>query len=145
LKSKRGVTERDLVLWGYSLGGSVAAELAHHHPKVKGLIMQAPIDSAADVVSSFLPLTGWSLAKILTQKYETKSRIRSLSTCLLQFVGEEDEMFTVSRERALFGRARRVKDNCKKFFTIRGLSHLEDPTDNEVFRTNVVDYFKKLR
>ena len=62
-----------------------------------------------------------------------------------QFVGEEDEMFTVSRERALFGRARRVKDNCKKFFTIRGLSHLEDPTDNEVFRTNVVDYFKKLR
>ena len=54
-------------------------------------------------------------------------------------------MFTVSRERALFGRARRVKDNCKKFFTIRGLSHLEDPTDNQVFRTNVVDYFEKLR
>ena len=105
-----------MILWGYSLGGSVAANLAHDYPDVKGVIMQvfgvfllgffvhsfvpvfqtvildaaphpvckAPIDSAADVVSSFLPLTGWSLAQILTQKYETKTRIRSLQTCLLQ-------------------------------------------------------------
>ena len=81
--------------------------------------------------------------KVSLETYFTSSFFPS--TLPFQFVGEEDEMFTVSRERALFGRARRVKDNCKKFFTIRGLSHLEDPTDNEVFRTNVVDYFKKLR
>ena len=75
------------MLWGYSLGGSVAANLATKHKDVRGVIMQAPIDSAADVVSSFLPLTGWSLARILTQKFETKATISSVKSCLLQ-VGE---------------------------------------------------------
>ena len=57
-------------------------------------------------------------------------------------MGEEDEMFTVSREKALFGRATRVNSKCKKFFTIRGLSHLEDPTENSVFQKHVIDYIK---
>lgn len=141
---QRGIPEKNIVLWGYSLGGSVVAELATKHPDVRGVIMQAPIDSAADVVSSFLPLTGWSLARILTQKFETKTRISSIRSCLLQFVGDKDEMFTISRERALFSRATHVKAGCKRFFTIGGLGHLEDPTENLVFRTQVLDYFNTI-
>jgi len=141
---QRGISEKNIVLWGYSLGGSVAANLATKHKDVRGVIMQAPIDSAADVVSSFLPLTGWSLARILTQKFETKATISSVKSCLLQFVGDEDEMFPISRERALFSRATHVKAKCKKFFTIGGLGHLEDPTENLVFRAQLFDYFNTI-
>lgn len=61
-----------------------------------------------------------------------------------QFVGDEDEMFPISRERALFSRATRAKADCKKFFTVGGLSHLEDPTENLDFRRNIVDYFNEI-
>jgi len=138
------VNPQNLILWGYSLGGSVVANLAKKYPNVKGFVMQAPIDSAADVIRSSLPLTGWSLWSVLTQHYDTKSQMESIHSCLFQFVGDKDETFPVTRAQALFQRAHKADKRCKQFVVIPGLSHLEDPLESQEFQHQIVDYIVKV-
>ena len=128
------VPEQRVVLWGYSLGGSVVTQLVIQHPSVAGVILQSPIDSAAAVLRDALPLTGWAIPFLSTQPFDTESRMGSLQTCLFLFVGSEDGQFSVERETALYEKANHADPSCSSFVVVKGMKHLDDPTKNEDFR-----------
>lgn len=139
-----GVPEQRVVLWGYSLGGSVVTQLAGKHSSVAGVILQSPIDSAADVLRNALPLTGWAITLLATQHFDTKSRMGSLLTCLVLFIGSDDEQFSVEREAALYERAIHADPSCSSFVEIEGLNHFDDPTKNKDFMLRGEEFLRKI-
>jgi len=139
---ERRVLVEDIVLWGYSLGGPVVAHLAEKFPSVAGVILQAPLDSAADVLRAALPLTGWAVPLLSTQPYDTKSKMASMRTCLLLFVGTEDEQFSVERESLVFDKAINVDHGCSRFLKVDGLGHLEDPLKSAAFKREAENFLE---
>ena len=108
------------------------------------MFIQAPIDSAADVLRSDLPLTGWAVPALSTQPFDTASRMASLRSCLFLFVGSRDERFSVKRESDLFDRASNVDPGCSRFVVVDDLGHFDDPVEKDQFRREAAAFFAMI-
>jgi len=141
----KGISESKTILWGFSLGGAVVTKLAISRP-FGAMVLQAPIDSAAEVLWNALPLTGWAAPLLLTQPYDTKARMPNIKTaCLLQFVGEKDTEFSVARQQAVYQAATGINPACSSFLVIPDLGHLDDPLRSPVFRRKTKEFFAKVK
>jgi len=89
---KRGVPADEIVAFGESLGSGQAVRLAAERP-VAGVVLEAPLTSAADVGRSvyfFLPLS-----LLITDRYNVERHIRAVTAPLLILHGEQDEVIPV--------------------------------------------------
>jgi len=57
LTQQRGFTPQQIVIYGHSLGGAIAVELATRYPSAAGLIVESSFTSVKDMVQWKLPLT----------------------------------------------------------------------------------------
>ncbi len=77
------------ILYGYSLGGAVAAQLIRHHP-FDGLILQSTFTTLPDITRVAFPR--WPLHLFSGRLFDTLSIIRNLRIPLLIIHGKEDEL-----------------------------------------------------
>ena len=118
LRSLPGVDRNRIVLFGRSLGGAVAVELATREG-VAGLILESPftsIPAMAKRAHPFLPV-----GPLLRTRYDSLSKIGRISTPLLVLHGREDEIVPYEQGRELFEAA----PDPKTFHTIEGGGHNE--------------------
>jgi uncharacterized protein len=102
----RGLKPSDIIVYGESLGSGVATHLASEMP-VAGVILDAPFTSIADVGAGqypFLPVR-W----LMTERYDSASRIARVSAPLLIMHGERDRVVPVAMGRRLHELAREPK------------------------------------
>ncbi len=131
LLSERGFAENRTVVFGRSLGGAVAVDVARDRD-LAGVILESTFTSAADVVRTTIarpiaPLIGHILAS------DTKiSRVRAP---LLFFHGDRDEIVDYRLGRSLFDAA----PEPKAFETIRGAGH------NDTVEVGGRAYFERIR
>ena len=101
-----GVRERDIVLFGRSLGTGVAAQMAtEFHPG--GLILLSPYRSIPEVAKShfwFLPVD-----LLMKDRFETAAKIKSITAPLLIANGGQDQVIPPSQGRDLFAMANEPK------------------------------------
>lgn len=105
-----------VVLFGSSLGGAVAVDLATRRDAA-ALVLESTFTSAADVAAlhySFLPVR-----MLLRTKFDSARKIRGIGLPALFIHGDEDTIVPVSLGRALFDAA----PGPKEFVTIRGAGH----------------------
>ena len=105
-----GMEELDagqLLVWGYSLGGAVAAELATHVDEA-GLILVAPFTSMRDVVRESAPMR-LPAAWITETRFDTIERIGEVGSSVLLVYGTEDGRIPSWMPEALYERAREPK------------------------------------
>jgi fermentation-respiration switch protein FrsA (DUF1100 family) len=104
-----------IVVFGRSLGGAVAVDLARDR-ELAGVILESTFTSASDVARlSF----GSLLAPLVRGRFESKRKIGSIRSPLLFFHGDRDELIAFELGRALFEAAPEPKD----FETIAGAGH----------------------
>ena len=111
LRSKYGVPEEKVVLYGKSLGTAPTAHLASKLTKLPGVILHSPLSSAIGLV---LPGT-WSLGPFLIAKLAPL-----IHSPVLVIHGTQDEVIPVSHGRI-------VHENCRRAVTplwIEGGGHL---------------------
>jgi len=102
LTTTRGVPERDIVLFGESLGGGVASWLAARHP-VRALVLASTFTSAVDLgaeLYSFLPVR-----LVSRVRYETLRRLHDVRAPVLVIHSPDDDVIPFRHGRRLFDAA----------------------------------------
>jgi hypothetical protein len=111
LTNQRQIKPQNIFVFGHSIGGAItlvayayaiAIELATKHPEMAGLITEGTFTSAKDVAKQtplfrFLPLN-W----ILTQHFDSISKIKLLQTPILILHGDRDEVIPCSMSEQLY-------------------------------------------
>jgi hypothetical protein len=99
----RGFAETNLVVYGESLGGAVAAELALRRPQLRGLILQSAFTSVPDLgreLFPFLPVR--TLASI---HYATREKLPRIRVPVLLLHSREDTLVRFRHAEANFAAA----------------------------------------
>jgi uncharacterized protein len=106
LTGTRGVPAKRIVLYGRSLGGAVAAELAER-VNPGGLVIESAFTSASDMAVRVFP---YLPARLLCRfKYDTLSRLGRIACPVLVAHGQNDTMVPYAQGRRLFAAAKEPK------------------------------------
>jgi uncharacterized protein len=105
-------------VFGHSLGGALAVQLAAAVPDEAGLIVENSFPSIPDVVRTFK--WGWlPVSPLITQRLDAGARIADVGAPVLVVHGSEDQLIRPALGRELFDRAREPK----RFMLVEGGSH----------------------
>ena len=105
LTETRGVSERGILVFGRSLGGAVAANLAAKH-EPRGLIIESAFTSVPDLAAQLYPLLPAIL--LCCYRYDTEQALRRVRSRTLIVHSVDDDLIPVShghrlREAVSFG------------------------------------------
>jgi uncharacterized protein len=105
-------------VYGHSLGGAIAVQLASEVADAAGLIVEGTFTSIPEVFSSFK--WGWApLAPLITQRFDSAQRASQIEVPVLVVHGSDDELIRPELGRALFERITAPK----RFVLVQGGSH----------------------
>ncbi len=107
LLRQRGIKPQQVFIYGHSLGGAIAIDLAIHHPEAAGLITESTFTSMQAMGSleyGFLPV-----GLLLNQRFDSLKKITRLKIPLLMIHGTWDKKVPVSMARELYDAAPQPK------------------------------------
>ncbi|HSH95672.1 MAG TPA: alpha/beta hydrolase [Roseimicrobium sp.] len=108
--TQQGYSAEQIVVYGESLGGGVASELARRE-KVGGLILQSTFTSTVDLGEE---LFGWLPVRRLAHiHYDTRSRLPQLHVPLLILHSRSDSLIPFSHAEKNFAVANEPKELCE--------------------------------
>ncbi|MCP5284467.1 MAG: alpha/beta fold hydrolase [Burkholderiaceae bacterium] len=109
---------RSRYVFGHSLGGAIAVDLASRRRDVHGLIVEGSFTSIPDVVRHFK--WGWlPVGPLITQRFEAVERIAHVQAPVLVVHGSDDRLIPPALGQALYERAPQPK----RFVLVEGGSH----------------------
>jgi uncharacterized protein len=115
---REGAPQARRFVFGHSLGGAIAADLAAQVPDVSGLIVEGSFTSLRDLLATFK--WGWlPVGPLLTQRFEAAERMPRVRAPVLVVHGSEDRLVPPEIGRALYDSAREPK----RFVLVPGGSH----------------------
>jgi pimeloyl-ACP methyl ester carboxylesterase len=126
-----GIPEPRTVVFGRSLGGAVAVDLAQDR-EIAGLILESTFPSVAAMAEN---LFGGVFAWLAPGRFDSERKIARLRAPLLFFHGDRDEIVDFDLGRRLF----RAAPEPKSFETIRGAGH------NDTIQVGGRPYFERIR
>jgi uncharacterized protein len=110
--------DRPRYIFGHSLGGAIAIDLAAHVKDEAGILVEGTFTSIPDVISSYK--WGWlPVGPLITQRFEAIERVRQIGSPLLVVHGSEDRTIAPELGRRLFEAA----NGPKRFELVEGGSH----------------------
>jgi uncharacterized protein len=107
LTKQRAVDPKRIFIYGHSLGGAVAIELALNHPKAGGVIAESTFTSMMDMAEreyAYLPVD-----LLLNQRFDSIGKITRLKTPLLLIHGTWDARTPYQMSQRLFESAQQMK------------------------------------
>lgn len=131
LVEERGFPRDRIVLFGRSLGGAVAVDLASRE-RVAGVILESTFSSAADVArDAFGPPGAW----LARGRFDSLRKIGRVRAPLLFLHGDRDDIIDIELGRRLFEAA----PEPKRFTVIPGAGH------NDTVESGGRPYWTELR
>jgi len=108
LTSQRGYKPNNIIIFGRSLGGAVASQLATQVP-ARGLILESTFSSVRDMANQMMPL--FSKLVYLRYRFDTAAIIKQVKIPLLLMHSQSDEVVPYELGEKVFAAA-----NSPKFF-----------------------------
>lgn len=125
------VKSPSIFLWGTSLGGAVATDVAIHRPAA-GLILESTFTSGRDVARLLYPFL--PVGPFMHSRFNTIEKLKTLHLPLLVMHGSLDEILPVGLGRQLFAEA----NDPKQYYEIAGARH------NDTFFVGGEEYFNRI-
>jgi uncharacterized protein len=105
LVQKKKIRPEEIFVYGHSLGGAVAIDLALHHPETPGLIIESAFTRAIDLAAKnwwthYIPLD-----LLFNQRFDSMSKITSLKMPILFIHGTADVVIPYPMSQQLFATA----------------------------------------
>ncbi len=125
------VDSHRVILWGISLGGAVAVDVAQHRP-VAGLILESTFTSARDVARAVYPFLPAQF--FLRTKLNSDEKIKTLRVPILVMHGSHDTIIPRRLGRKLYDAANEPKE----FYEIPGADH------NDTFFVGGEEYYNHI-
>ncbi len=125
------VDPRTIILWGTSLGGAVATDVATKRP-VAGLVLESTFTSTKDVARILYPYL--PVGAFMRSRFDTIDKIKTLRLPVLVMHGSLDEILPIGLGSQLFTAAM----DPKEFYEIVGARH------NDTFFVGGEEYFSRI-
>ena len=103
---KKGVTEKDIIIYGESLGTGIATEIAQNK-NFAGLILETPFTSMVEAAKNFYPYIPVGL--LLKDKYKNQEKIKNINIPVLVMHGEADQIVPFWMGKKIFDLANNPK------------------------------------
>lgn len=132
LVNTRGVRPERLILFGRSLGASVAGTVVSQRPAA-GLILESPFPSIAAMARTHY--LGLPLHWLLSGRFPLDERLSRVSLPVLVIHGDRDDIVPIALGREVFAAAREPKS----FYVIEGANH------NDTYQIGGRAYFQRLK
>lgn len=120
LRDVRKIPPEQILIYGESLGGAIALELAVKHPEAGGLIMQSSFTSMAEVARHRALAQIFPIDLMLTERFDSLAKVRSLQTPVLFLHGTADSVVPFEMSQQLYATA----PEPKQLFLISGAEHV---------------------
>jgi pimeloyl-ACP methyl ester carboxylesterase len=102
LTLERGIAAKQIYLYGHSLGGAIAIDLAIRQPEAAGVIVDNTFTSMADM-ALYQPFYRFFPADlILNQRFDTLSKLKLLRVPLLLLHGTDDRLVPPTMSQVLY-------------------------------------------
>jgi fermentation-respiration switch protein FrsA (DUF1100 family) len=116
LIEQRHFRSRDIIIYGHSLGGAVAVDLASRRP-CGALIVESSFTSAAAMARRMFSLP--FIAYVIKSRFNSQRKISDVQAPILVIHGTQDEVIPYTMGQQLFAAAREPK----RFYAIEGAGH----------------------
>jgi hypothetical protein len=137
LTQQQGLTPQQIVLFGESLGGSIAAWLAARHTPA-GLVIYASFTSVPELAQTLYPM--FPASRLARYRYDTRAALGSVNCPLLILHSRADEIIPFSHGQALLGAAREPK----RLAELRGGHNDALLLDRDVFARELEAFLRQL-
>mgnify|MGYP003575981998 FL=1 len=125
-------------IFGHSLGGAVAIDLAAQVQDERGVIVEGTFTSIPDVASSMK--WGWlPIGPLITQRFESVRKVDKVQSPILVVHGDNDRLIDASLGRRLYEAAA----GRKHFLLVEGGSHFSTMAVGlDQYRTALAQFFE---
>ena len=103
---KKGVAEKDIIIYGESLGTGIATEISQNK-NFAGLILETPFTSMIEAAKNFYPYVPVEL--LLKDKYKNQEKIKNINIPILVMHGKADQIVPFWMGKRIFDLANNPK------------------------------------
>lgn len=130
----RGLAPEQILIYGESLGGAIALDLALQHPEAGGLVMQSTFTSMTDVAKQVGFFRFFPLKALVTQRFASLEKIKRLDVPILLLHGTNDQVVPYEMSQVLYEAAPEPKN----LFLIPEGSHFQ------IYKPGKLSYLKAI-
>ncbi len=102
LTAERQIDPSQILIYGHSLGGAIAIDLAIRHPTAAGLIVQSSFTSMYNMVHRSTAFGFLPIDQLLTQRFDSIRKVSQLQMPTLFIHGMEDTRVPADMSEALY-------------------------------------------
>lgn len=136
LVKQRVIAPENIVIYGHSLGGAIALDLAHRHPNAAGAIIECSFTSMRDMVDYQYPYFNiFPIDWILTHRFDSITKVKYLKMPVLFTHGTDDSVVPTYMSQVLFDAA----PEPKQLFIVPTADH------NNIASVSGEKYFETIR
>jgi hypothetical protein len=124
LTQERKISPEQIILFGHSLGGAIAIDLALEYPEAAGLIVQSSFTSMRAMVDQLGQFWMFPVDFLLTHQFNSISKVRSLKLPVLYTHGTADALIPAAMSELLYN----ATPEPKQLLLIAGADHNDIPS-----------------
>jgi pimeloyl-ACP methyl ester carboxylesterase len=102
LAQERRISTQQIFIYGHSMGGAVAIELALHHPEAAGLIVESSFTSLQETIEQTTNYHIFPIQWLLTERFDSIAKVPQLQVPVLFIHGTADTRVPFSMSEKLF-------------------------------------------
>lgn len=136
----KGYKPNQILLYGHSLGGAIAIDLAVKHPDALGMIVDASFTSMSDMALRDPKFRVFPIDLLIHQRFDSIAKVRSLAIPVLYIHGTADDLIPAEMSQRLYA----ATPTRKQIVLIPNGGHNNNASTNEPLYLNSIRSFFKL-
>ncbi|ELS31179.1 MULTISPECIES: alpha/beta hydrolase [Pseudanabaena] len=137
---QKGYKSNQILIYGHSLGGAIAIDLAIKHPEALGAIVDASFTSMSDMAQLDPKYRIFPIDLLIHQRFDSIAKVRSLAIPVLYIHGTADEVIPLSMAQSLY----EATPSRKQIVIIPNGGHNNNAATNEPLYLNAIRSFFNL-
>lgn len=109
LVKEQKIPAKQIFIYGHSLGGAIAIDLARKHPEAAGAIVQSSFTSMQGMAKLFSYYRVFPISLMLTQRFDSIDKIKFLKVPVLFIHGTDDTVIPAAMSQTLYANAPQPK------------------------------------